>query len=427
MSLTGCARATGSALRISRLDLTVVLIFALVYLGMILGGLPGLALDRTGVALLGAIALLATRRVSPEDAWRAVDVPTISLLFGLMVVSAQLRLGGFYARITQFIATARFEPPALLGLLIGVVGALSAVLGNDIICLAVTPMLIEACAKRGLNPLPFLLALPAAANVGSAATLIGNPQNILIGQALDASFAGYLLDGGVPALFGLVVVWGVLAAGARGAWHAVIEITHPAPPPFDAYQTAKGLMVLAALMVIFLIGAWPADLVTLIAAGALLLSRRLHTRDMLGQVDWQLIVLFIGLFVVNHALAESGILADSIKWLAASGIHLEHSAWLFGATAVLSNLVSNVPAVMLLLPTATSPLAAPILALSSTLAGNLFIVGSIANIIAFESSARLGVRVSWGQHARAGVPITIFTLLIAAAWLWLRANLLAGQ
>lgn len=406
------------------MDITVLVIFGGVYLGMILGGLPGLAIDRTGVALIGAIALLVTQRVSPDQAWHSVDVPTIGLLFGLMVVSAQLRLGGFYARLTERLVSTAAPPAALLALLIVVVGALSAVLGNDIICLAVMPMLIEVCSKRGLQPLPFLLALPAAANVGSAATIIGNPQNILIGQKLGVSFAGYLLDGGVPAALGLVVVWGVIVAMTRGQWHGEVTVEHPAPPAFNAYQTGKGLLVLAALIVIFLIGAWPQDIVTLLAAGVLLMSRRLHTRDMLGLVDWQLIVLFIGLFVVNHALDQSGMLRQSVEWLAVRGIPLHAPTWLFVAATVLSNLVSNVPAVMLLLPVAKGPLAAPLLALSSTLAGNLFVVGSIANIIVFENAARLGVRVSWGQHARAGVPITVLTLLIAAGWLAVRAQML---
>jgi Na+/H+ antiporter NhaD/arsenite permease-like protein len=158
-----------------------VAVFIFVYLGIVLGEIPGLALDRTGVALLGALALVASERVSPAAAWQAVDVPTIALLFGLMVVSAQFRLGGFYTWLTRRLAGARVSPPVLLALLVGVVGGLSAVLANDIVCLAVAPLLVEGCARRGLNPVPFLLALACAANVGSAATLIGNPQNMLIG------------------------------------------------------------------------------------------------------------------------------------------------------------------------------------------------------------------------------------------------------
>ncbi len=176
--------------------------FGVVYLGMLLGEIPGLALDRTGVALLGALALVATERVSPAEAWAAVDVPTLLLLFGLMVVSAQFRLGGFYTWVTRRIVAAPLGPSALLAVVVAVSGALSAVLANDIVCLAVAPLLVEGCSRRGLAPVPFLLALACGANVGSAATLIGNPQNMLIGQTLRLSFAGFLADALVPAAAG---------------------------------------------------------------------------------------------------------------------------------------------------------------------------------------------------------------------------------
>ena len=166
-------------------DTIVLAVFGLVYLGMLLGEIPGLALDRTGVALLGALALVATERVTPAQAWAAVDVPTLALLFGLMVVSAQLRLGGFYTWVTRGSSTAEVSPAALLAALVAVAGALSAVLANDIVCLAMAPLLVEGCLRRRLDPVPFLLALACAANVGSAATLIGNPQNMLIGQTLQ--------------------------------------------------------------------------------------------------------------------------------------------------------------------------------------------------------------------------------------------------
>src|SRR4029453_7909229 len=198
------------------MDAVVVAVFAFVYVGMILGEIPGLALDRTGIALLGALVLVVTNRIAVDVAWRAIDVPTIALLFGLMVVSAQFRLGGFYAAVVRRIDRSDHAPGVLLALVILAAAVLSAVLANDIVCLAMAPMLIEACARRRLDPIPFLLALACAANVGSAATLIGNPQNMLIGQTLELSFAGYLRDGGIPALAGLAGVWLGVWGGLRG-------------------------------------------------------------------------------------------------------------------------------------------------------------------------------------------------------------------
>ena len=190
--------------------MTVLIIFIVVYLGMLLGEIPGLALDRTGIALLGAIAFLATGHISPQNAWDAIDVGTIALLLGLMVISAQFRLGGFYAFITRRLAQLPCRPQTLLGLLIIVSGILSAVLVNDIVCVAMAPVLIEGCAQRSYNPIPYLLALACASNIGSAATLIGNPQNMLIGQSLHMSFSGYLLEAAVPVIAGLLIVWLVI-------------------------------------------------------------------------------------------------------------------------------------------------------------------------------------------------------------------------
>jgi Na+/H+ antiporter NhaD/arsenite permease-like protein len=389
---------------------------------MLLGEIPGLALDRTGVALLGALVLVASERVTPAAAWAAVDVPTLALLFGLMVVSAQLRLGGFYAWVTRRIVSAEVAPATLLAAVVGAAGALSAVLANDIVCLAVAPLLVEGCLRRKLDPLPFLLALACAANVGSAATLIGNPQNMLIGQTLRLSFAGFLADALVPALVGLGVVWLLIRLGVRGRWASDREAPAVETPPFDAWQTAKGLAILALLVLGFLFAPVPREVLALGGAAILLMSRRMASRDLIGLVDWHLLVLFIGLFVVNHAVAEAGLTERASSSLRAAGVDLADVRFLFPVTVVLSNLVSNVPAVMLLLPHASHPLAGPVLALASTLAGNLLIVGSIANIIVVDQAAALGVRIGWREHARVGIPVTLATLALAAFWLWLRAG-----
>jgi Na+/H+ antiporter NhaD/arsenite permease-like protein len=398
----------------------VLIVFALVYLAMLLGELPGLALDRTGAALLGAIVLVATELVSPQQAWSAIDTPTLCLLFGLMVVSAQLRLGGFYDQVTRRIAAASLAPDALLAVLVGVAGILSALLANDIVCLAMAPILIESCGRRGLRPTPFLLALAAASNVGSAATLIGNPQNMLIGQRLGLSFAGYVADAGVPSVLGLAAVWWVIRRSTAGRWEGPARPVQVLTAPFDAWQALKGVAVLVGLVALFLLGTWPRDLLALGAAGIVLTSRRMASRPMLALVDWHLLVLFIGLFVVNGALADTGLLDDAMRATRAAGIDLARPAWLFGTTVVLSNLVSNVPAVMLLLHVAPRSSAGPILALASTLAGNLLLVGSIANLIVAEQAAAHDVRIGWREHARVGVPVTVLTLALAVLWLWLR-------
>jgi len=225
-------------------------------------------------------------------------------------------------------------------------------------------------------------------------------------------------------LLGLVATWGVIAWQARGRWMTVLD--DPAPErrqdeaPYDRWQTAKGLAIAAALVGAFLFADFPREVAALAGAGLLLMSRKLHSHKMLGLVDWELLILFIGLFVLNHALSQTGLTAAAMQLLAEAGVQLAEPVPLFVATLVLSNLVSNVPAVMLLLPAATQPFSGPLLALVSTLAGNLFIVGSIANIIVLDAARRRGIAIDWRSHARAGIPVTLVTLAVTAAWFALR-------
>jgi Na+/H+ antiporter NhaD/arsenite permease-like protein len=402
----------------------VLAICAIVYLGMILGAVPFLQLDRTGIALLGAIAIVGIEALTPEQAALSVHLPTLLLLFSFMVIAAQMRLGGFYDWVTRRVAALELAPAALLAAVIGVVALLSAVFSNDVVCLAVAPALIDACARRRLDPTPFLLALACSANVGSAVTLIGNPQNMLIGQVLKISFASYLFEAAVPVLAGLLATWMVIAWQARGRWvvdGAAPQQAFPSPVAFDRWQTCKGLVVALALVAVFLFTSWPREVAALVGAGFLLTSRKLHSREMLGQVDWELLILFIGLFVVNRALMDTGLPAQAVREMSSAGISVGAPGALFVATFLLSNLVSNVPAVMLLLPLAALPVDGPLLALASTLSGNLLIVGSIANIIVVDAGRRRGIAIDWRRHARAGIPVTSATLAITAAWLALRA------
>ena len=399
-------------------------IFILVYIGMLAGGLPFLQLDRAGIALLGAIGLLASGAISLDQAGHAIHVPTLLLLFSFMVIAAQLRLGGFYAWIANRIGGMHAGPHALLAALVVAVAGLAAVFSNDVVCLAVAPVWIEICERRRLDPVPFLLALACAANIGSAATLIGNPQNMLLGGALGLSFSGYLKTAAVPVLAGIGVIWLVIARIWRGRWNLPGTQADPAAERqpddrgrfLDPWQAAKGLAVAATLFGLFLASDRPREILALGGAGILLLSRKLHSRDMLGLVDWQVLVLFIGLFIVNDALERTGLPHQAVAALAAHGVDLQHPAVLYGATFVLSNLVSNVPAIMLLLPAASHRDGA-LLALSSTFAGNLLVVGSIANMIVLDAAAQRGIRISWKQHAMVGVPVTAVTLGVAAATL----------
>jgi Na+/H+ antiporter NhaD/arsenite permease-like protein len=252
---------------------------------------------------------------------------------------------------------------------------------------------------------------------------------MLIGETLRLSFAGYLLEAALPVTLGLVATWVLMLALTGGRLvnatdGALRNVTRDATPdegiPLDRWQTIKGLTVALTIVGCFLFAPWPREVVALTGAGVLLTSRRLHSRQMLGLVDWELLVLFMGLFVVNHALQKTGLPTRLVADLTAAGVPLQHLGPLFATTFVLSNIVSNVPAVMLLLPSVTHTLAGPTLALVSTLAGNLLIVGSVANIIVVDVAARHGIAIGWREHARIGIPVTLVTLTIVAGYLALR-------
>ncbi|MGB8275995.1 MAG: SLC13 family permease [Alphaproteobacteria bacterium] len=398
-------------------DLAVVL-FIVTYLGMALGRLPGLAIDRTGIALFSAVVLLVAGIRSPAAALHAIDFPTLCVLFGLMALSAQFVLAGFYDWCAARIASLAHGQSLLLAATVAVSGVLSALLANDVVTFATAPVLAGGLLRRGVDPRPYLVALAAASNAGSAATVIGNPQNILIGEAGRLPFLDFLLVCGPPAMAALVVVYAVVS------WLYRRELAHrPSPPAFepphvDRYQVAKGVLATAALILLFLLPL-PRSLGALGIAAALLVSRRFATREIMAQVDWHLLLLFASLFIVNDAFRSTGIAAGAMAWLADQGALPDRLAVLAPLTLAASNTVGNVPAVILLLSLWKAAGAGALygLALLSTLSGNLLLTGSIANIIVCERAAGAGVTIRFADHARCGIPITLVSLALAGSWL----------
>ncbi|MEQ9608277.1 MAG: SLC13 family permease [Kiloniellaceae bacterium] len=401
-------------------EILVLAVFAGVYLGMALGRWPALALDRTGIALCGAIVLLFFDEKTGASA-AAIDTGTLAVLFGLMVLSAQFAASGLYEWCAARLAGAAASPAAVLALVVAVTGGLSSLLANDIVVFAMTPVLCQGLVQAGRNPRPYLFAHAGAANVGSAATLVGNPQNILIGEHGGLDFWHYLFFAAPISLAGLAAVYLVILVTWRRALHAdTIAAPVSSLPSIDL---DKAVLVKGIVATLALLGLYMTDLPrwqsTLLIAGVLLISRRLSTRDMLASVDWHLLVLFGGLFVVTGALSGSSLNAQAIALLQAGGFSLEDPA-LLGAVALAgSNTVGNVPLVILLLSAlpGLSPAALYTLALLSTFAGNLLLIGSLANLIVAERAKREGVRVSFLDHLRAGVPMTAVTLALAFAWL----------
>lgn len=401
----------------------VLILFVVTYAGVALGRIPGLTLDRTGIALLGAIAMVSGGAVTIGEASSSIDTSTILLLYSLMIVSAQLRLGGFYTR-TALRMTAWLHHPRLFLLTSMLVSAVfSAILANDIVCLAFTPVLAVSALRARLNPVPFLLGLAISSNIGSAATLIGNPQNMLIGQIGQLDFAHFLFWCAPPSLLSLGAAYLILCLLYRNRWtigtmSSQADETSMPWPAYDAWQSKKGLIAVGLLMVLFFTPI-PRELSALAIAGILLCSRHMKSRKMLELVDWHLITLFCALFVVIEGIEKVHLPEIAVNILTSHGIELTGPYVLTAVTTAMSNLVSNVPATMLLIkfldPAQVSQWY--ILALASTFAGNLFVIGSIANLIVIEQARGYGVIIGFREHARAGVPITLVSLSVLIGWI----------
>lgn len=403
-----------------------LLVFVASYAALAAGHLFSFKINRTGIALLGAILMVTVGGFSPHQALLSVNFPTLITLYALMILSGQLWLAGFFTWAAQRISAALDRPKVFLFQLMAVSALLSAFLINDVVCLAFTPVVTLSVLRKGLNPLPFLIGLALAANIGAAATPIGNPQNIMVSAMAGLHFSQYLLWSLPPTLLSLAAAFGLTwhlgrkDLKASRAPRAVDE----AFPGLDRRETAKGLALFGIVVVLFFTPL-PRDLVMLSAAGVLLLSRRISSTDLLGRVDYSILTLFTGLFIIVGGLRGTAFPAMALQTLQSWGIDL-HNPYLLGlVTAAFSNLMSNAATVMLLAKTLSlqNTDTAMVLALANSFAGNLLIIGSIANLIVAEQAARYGVEIRFRTFARYGLPVTAVSLAILLSWIWLRMRL----
>jgi Na+/H+ antiporter NhaD/arsenite permease-like protein len=399
--------------------LIAVVAFAGTYLGLALGRLPFLRVDRTGVAIIGGAVVVVTGVVPWDGAVAAVDAHTLVLLFGMMIVAAYLRLSGFFRLVTYTAVRRAHTPVGLLALIVVAAGVLSALFVNDVVCLVMAPIVLDLARQLRLPPQPYLIGLATAANVGSVATLTGNPQNMLVGGFSGIGYRTFLLREAPVAVIGLALVFAVIWLAYRRRLPAAL----PAVDLEERFAVHRALMtktiVAVSVMLIAFLAGVPIALVAIAGAACCLLTRRVNPDKVYREIDWGLLVLFTGLFVVIAGVEQSGLTGELLGWAAAIGLY--RPAVLIAVTAALSNLVSNVPAVLLfktVIPTFGEPVRAwLILAMASTMAGNLTIVGSVANLIVVEQARGAGIRIGFLEHGKVGVPITLLTLV--AGWLLL--------
>jgi Na+/H+ antiporter NhaD/arsenite permease-like protein len=358
---------------------------------------------------------------SSTDASQCVNWPTILLLFGFFVLSAQLRLSGFYGWIAEWISGRLNAPARFVAFIIVVTAVLSAFLNNDIVCFVLAPVVAAALVRKGRDPIPGLVALAIASNVGAAATLIGNAQNILIGEVAGLSFARYMLWSFVPVAFGLSVIYLFIAILARPdplqaqRRRPPSEPTHPYP--LDKAHVVKGLVILAAVIALFFTSL-PKEVVVLVAAGIHLASTKYRTERILSLIDWQILVLFTALFVVSGTFQKTGYGAEVVSWLQGIGFSPTKPAYLVAMTSGLSALINNAPAVMLLLKIV--PMAHPstgyIMAVSNSFAGSIIMTAGVSNLIVVQQAKQQGITISFWEFARISVPITLIALAGLVGW-----------
>ncbi|MBF0184413.1 MAG: anion transporter [Magnetococcales bacterium] len=403
----------------SWLSLLWLLILLLTLGGVAVGRLPRLAMNRATIAVAGATLLILSGAISYAEALQAVDLHTLVLLFGMMVINIHLRMAGFFSWVAYHTTAAQLHPRLLLALLMLVSALLSAFFLNDTVVLAFTPLVLEIVLMAELPPLPFLIGLATAANIGSVATLIGNPQNMLIGIASGISFTSFLLTLAPVALGSLMIAWLLLLLLFR---HELGQ--RPAPVPLlrhlPMHPTLLRKSLLASLLLLAaLLSGMPVSLAAIAAATPLLITRRWQADTILQEIDWPVLLFFAALFIVTRTVETAGFSQPFLSLLPDAGqLQLPALAW---NSLLLSNLVSNVPAVLLLKPLVSQlPWAESAwltLAMATTLAGNLTLLGSVANLIVAESARKQGVVLGFWPYLRAGLPITVATLLWGIFWL----------
>ena len=398
-----------------------IAIFAATYLVMAIGKLPGYQLDRAGAALLGASLMIWSGVLSLDEAFQSIDLETIVLLLGMMIVVANLRLSGFFEVVNDWVVARARHPLALLCGIVLVSGALSAFLVNDAICLVLTLPVLDLAKRLERDPTPYLLAIPMASNAGSVATITGNPQNMIIGSISHIPYGTFTAALAPVAVAALVLTALLIALVYRRELltrERLAYVTRDRPIRYDRGLALKSVLVTAAMVILFFAGE-PVAKVAILGGGLLLFTRRVKPEKVYLDIDWPLLVMFIGLFVVVAGAEKS--LLDREAIAAVSRLDLAKTPVLSVLTALLSNLVSNVPAVLVLKPFVAS-LADPqrawlVVAMASTLAGNLTLVGSVANLIVAQRARSRGIEIGFWAYFRVGAPLTMLTILFGILWI----------
>ena len=363
--------------------------------------------------------MMAVGAIRPDEAYRAVNLDTLALLLGMMIVVAHLRLSGFFRLVTSWALAHAHSPLILLATTALTAGAFSAFLVNDAVCLVMAPLVIEVTRSLRRDPIPYLLAVAMASNVGSAATITGNPQNMIVGAVSRIPYTEFAAALAPVAVAGIVLVFVVVAALWFREFRQSTELTaKPRSPRVHKPQLIKAVLVTLGVIAAFFAGV-PVAMAAFLGGALLLVTRSIKAHKVYQEIDGSPLLMFAGLFVVVAA-AEKVLLGPELVG-AVQSFHFANTYILTADTAVLSNIISNVPAVLALKPfvlgLADQHRIWLVIAMSATLAGNLTPVGSVANLIVAERARAAGIHISLWTYCRAGIPLTLLTLALGAWWL----------
>ncbi|HTR20119.1 MAG TPA: anion transporter [Gemmatimonadales bacterium] len=395
-----------------------LLIFAATYLLIAVQRLPFIHLNRPAASLLGAVAMVACGVLTIPQAYAAIDLDVIVFLLGLMLIVGYLEVGKFFEWGAEWVLRRARTPGRLLfGVVVGG-GLLSALFVNDTVCLVVTPVLLAALGPLRVRPIPYLLGLAMGANVGSVLSVTGNPQNMLVGIWSQTTFGAFAWRMLPVAVGGLAITYGWLRWTFRTELREpFLESPAPVPVSLDRPLVAKGILLFGAAVAGWLAGgSLPGVAITAGAVMVLIAGR--DPAYAIERVDWDLLLFFASLFVVMRGFEQTG----AVAWIDRHALQLAQQQSPLGTAAVvsgvmvtLSNLISNVPAVILwrnTVPHLPDPgLMWRVVAMSATFAGNLVLIGSVANLIVVEKAAHRGVRIGFWTYARVGIPLTLLTTL----------------
>ncbi len=400
-------------------------VILLALIGIAIGRIPRLRMNRATIAFAGAAFLIALGGISAEEAAGAIDLSTLILILSMMIITANLKFSGFFDLAGTLVLRSADRPRKLLGLVMVSSAVLSALFLNDTICIMMTPLVAVLCQRAKRDPVPYLIGLALSANIGSAATIIGNPQNMLIGASSGIPFMRFLSRLAIPSIISLLVAYllTVLVFKKEFAGNEKITVTDLAQEglsdqPLYKPLLYKSLFAILVMIVAFFLDA-PVYAAAMVAAALLLTTRRIKPERVFAELDWTIIAFFGGLFIITAAVAKT--VAFSLFVAKALPLVGQSMAGLSAFTLVLSNLISNVPAVMLMRPLAQyftdNEQFYLVLAMASTYAGNLTLLGSVANLIVAESARRFNIDINFGTYLKVGLPTTLVTITLGTLYL----------